>query len=79
MEEVALRVDIQIRNHTNRPIVDVHDRKLRRAAVRAQSRIVQRPVGLGDIAERASVGIEVGHERDEPVLHDGGERSVVDN
>ena len=77
MPKVALVRHVKIRNHPNLSIIDIHNRKLRNIALRSQLRIIERPDGFvnRDVGERLGVGIEVCHERDEPVFHvrcDGG-------
>lgn len=79
MEEVAPRRNVQIRNHADLRVIDIHDRKLRYTSTSSQSRVIDRPLGLVvEAVVRVGVGVHVGDEGDEPVLHvlcDGG---VVD-
>lgn len=78
MEKVTLRRDIQIRNDSNLRVIDIHDRKLRRAAIRAEKRVVLWPVRLvGEVVVGVGVRVEIGNERDDPVFHVLGDGDVV--
>jgi hypothetical protein len=80
MEEITLRRNIQIRNHADLRIINIHNRKLRRVTpVSPQARVIDRPVRFVlESVVRIGVGIHVGDERDEPVLHVLGDGGVVD-
>jgi hypothetical protein len=79
MEEIALSRHIQIRNHADLRVINIHDSELRHTPIRPQARVIHRPMRL--IIESVitvGVGVHIRDERDEPVLHvlcDGG---VVD-
>jgi hypothetical protein len=79
MEEIALRRNIQIGDHADLSIINIHNSKLRRAPISSQSRVIDRPEGFViEAVIRVGVGVHVGDERDEPVFHVLGDGSVVD-
>jgi hypothetical protein len=80
MEEIALRRHIQIRNHADLRVINIHNSKLGRAApISPQTRVINRPVRLVlESVVRVGVGIHVGDEGDEPILHVLGDGGVVD-
>ena len=78
MEEIALRRNIQVRNHADLRVIDIHNRKLGRASISPQSRVINRPVRLIEAIIRVGVGVHIRDERDEPVLHVLGDGGVVD-
>jgi len=79
MEEIALRRHIQIRNHADLRVINIHDRKLRHTPIRPQARVIHRPMRLIiESVVSVGVGVHVGDERDEPVFHVLGYGGVVD-
>lgn len=78
MEKVTLRRNIQIRNNANLRVINIHDRKLRRAAISAKKRVVDRPVRfVSEVVVGVGIGVEIGDERDDPVFHVLGDGDVV--
>ena len=79
MEEIALRRNIQVRNHADLRVIDIHNRKLRRTCpIGPQPWVINRPVRLIEAIIRVGVGVRIRNERDEPVLHVLGDGGVVD-
>jgi hypothetical protein len=79
MEEIALCRHIQIGNHADLRVINIHDSELGHTPIRPQARVIHRPMRLIiESVVSVGVGVHVGDERDEPVFHvlcDGG---VVD-
>lgn len=80
MPKVALARHIEIRDHPDLGIIDIHDRKLRNITLRSQLRVVKRPHGFVErcVRKGLDVGIEICYERNEPVFHVGCDGGVVD-
>lgn len=80
MPEVTLARHVEIRNHANLSVINIHNRKLRNLSLRPQPRIVKRPDRFVDraVGEGIGVWVEIRHERDEPVFHVGCDGGVVD-
>lgn len=79
IKEIALRRHIQIRNHANLRVINIHNRKLRRRTpIDTQTRVISRPERfVGDIEVRIRIGVQVGDEGEEPVFHVRGDGGVV--
>jgi hypothetical protein len=80
MPKVALARHINVRNHSDLRVIDIHDRKLRHVAFRPQLGIIKRPNRFVNraIGKRLGVRVKVGHEGDEPVFHVRCNGGVVD-
>ena len=79
MEEITLRRNIQVRNHADLRVIDIHNRKLRRTCpISPQPWVINRPVRLIEAVIRIGVWVHIRDERDEPVLHVLGDGGVID-